>query len=427
VTVGRAVRALVVCAIASTSCSRTEPLDLDADGDGRADVNPRRSGPNECGGRGALEATPGVRCGVCGVFACAGPERVVCDDRELRNACGGCGPPPEEECNGRDDDCDGLVDERCLLRLGPPEEGTESVRLSGARAVLSVPLVVTLPGGAVRDFRTPPPPPDAGTYGYDGTASLDGDLVAWVRRGGPPSLARLMAHDFRTGRTFDSAEPGYYISSLAVDGDRVAFEIHRDDVEGAVDVWIWDLATNTTRNVTLAGANETTPDLSGEWLVYERAPPRDSSTPTQVVAQNLRTGERVVVSDGTPGWHRAPAIDGTRIVWNSGDGVNTQPSDGQIFLYDLATRTRRTLTRRGSRFRPRISGTLVCWAASPTEPPYSSMGDVTVFDLVTERSVVITTRGQLCDISGRRVAVLEWFDWNGRTRAYYRDLLPGEP
>jgi len=32
-------------------------------------------------------------------------------DEELRNACGECGPLPEETCNAFDDDCDGVVDE----------------------------------------------------------------------------------------------------------------------------------------------------------------------------------------------------------------------------------------------------------------------------------------------------------------------------
>ncbi|MDP6947373.1 MAG: hypothetical protein QF464_24710, partial [Myxococcota bacterium] len=32
-------------------------------------------------------------------------------DEGVRNACGGCGPVPEEVCNDEDDDCDGGVDE----------------------------------------------------------------------------------------------------------------------------------------------------------------------------------------------------------------------------------------------------------------------------------------------------------------------------
>jgi hypothetical protein len=36
-----------------------------------------------------------------------------------RNACGTCGPAPVEECNGRDDDCDGIVDNGCVEKLAP--------------------------------------------------------------------------------------------------------------------------------------------------------------------------------------------------------------------------------------------------------------------------------------------------------------------
>ena len=39
-------------------------------------------------------------------------------DEGVRNACGGCGPTPEEVCNGVDDDCDGIIDEGAVNACG---------------------------------------------------------------------------------------------------------------------------------------------------------------------------------------------------------------------------------------------------------------------------------------------------------------------
>jgi hypothetical protein len=59
--------------------------------------------------------------GTTSLSLCADPGETVCDgvddncdgnvDEGLRNACGTCGPAPDETCNGVDDDCDGPIDE----------------------------------------------------------------------------------------------------------------------------------------------------------------------------------------------------------------------------------------------------------------------------------------------------------------------------
>lgn len=102
---------------------------------------------DDCDGRideGALNA-----CGRCGApppEACNGVDD-DCDglvDELVANACGGCVGVREEDCNGRDDDCDGVVDNRpgsalpltrrCSSDLGACREGVETC-VGGAWAV----------------------------------------------------------------------------------------------------------------------------------------------------------------------------------------------------------------------------------------------------------------------------------------------------
>tara|TARA_B100000131_G_scaffold221323_1_gene212870 strand:+ start:48549 stop:50672 length:2124 start_codon:yes stop_codon:yes gene_type:complete len=60
------------------------------------------------------------------------PEEEICDyidnncngvvDENQLNACGACGPIPDESCNGIDDDCDGLIDEDLIEQCETPCE-----------------------------------------------------------------------------------------------------------------------------------------------------------------------------------------------------------------------------------------------------------------------------------------------------------------
>ncbi|MCK6573175.1 thrombospondin type 3 repeat-containing protein [Myxococcota bacterium] len=132
---------------ACDNCPRTPNADqTDSDGDGAGDACCAGFGqPDLCDGRDSdcdgeidEDAVVGGRCatgrpGACaaGLIACVGgreicqeagdPQPEVCDgrdddcdgvvDEDQRNACGGCGAAPRETCNGLDDDCDGRVDD----------------------------------------------------------------------------------------------------------------------------------------------------------------------------------------------------------------------------------------------------------------------------------------------------------------------------
>ncbi|TVR03205.1 MAG: hypothetical protein EA398_05470 [Deltaproteobacteria bacterium] len=60
-----------------------------ADGECTEDLNP-------CGGATLLPADPGDPCGACGLWRCAGSDRLTCEEVEEANACGGCGLLPAD-------------------------------------------------------------------------------------------------------------------------------------------------------------------------------------------------------------------------------------------------------------------------------------------------------------------------------------------
>ncbi len=90
------------------------------------DAVPGAPAAEQCDGRdndcdGVVDEAVSNACGRCGV-----PPDEVCNgvdddcngvvDEGLQNACGGCGPVPAEACDGEDQDCDGQVDEGGVCR-----------------------------------------------------------------------------------------------------------------------------------------------------------------------------------------------------------------------------------------------------------------------------------------------------------------------
>ncbi|MCK6573176.1 thrombospondin type 3 repeat-containing protein [Myxococcota bacterium] len=119
---------------------------VDSDGDGEGDLccagfgqpDVCGGGDTDCDGMVDEDALVGQACGTglpgtcaVGVIVCVNgremcdqtgdPQPEVCDgrdddcdglvDEDQRNACGGCGNAPRETCNGLDDDCDGTIDD----------------------------------------------------------------------------------------------------------------------------------------------------------------------------------------------------------------------------------------------------------------------------------------------------------------------------
>ncbi len=416
---------------ALVGCVGTELIDRELPTDASV-ADGRAAGPNVCGGTRSLAGRPGEACGTCGLLACDGAEALRCDADGARNACGECGPLPEEQCNDRDDDCDGIVDEGCVRRI-PSDRYVSRVRVDGDWAVVEVSgaaryavsngpevLLVQVSTGAVRELvaeriaRTGATRP-AGAHG----ASIDGTRVAWVEDDAYNQPTRLVAYDRMTGAYVLRPAELLAGASTALDGGRVAFTTWARD--GGGPLRLWDLASDTVATVTTLGPTEAAPDLSGPWVVFERT--TRAAEGTQVIARHLSTGEEHVVSMGLVGSHRAPAIDGNTVVWHREEG--NRPMDSEVYVYDLVSRGRRMISMSPRAVMARVRGSVVCWSHRPdpsrNDTRYSY--DLTAMDLGTGRARVLSPRGGDCDVTGRQV----WWSGIHAGEAYWRELIAGEP
>ncbi len=380
--------------------------------------------PNECGGTAMLPGVVDGACGICGLYACESPDALFCDDEET-NRCGECGPVPEEICNERDDDCDEVVDEGCVIRARSGEGHETRVRIDGEWMIVDV----TLRGRAGDVFAIQTEtgdeiqlndPEERARF-----ASIDGRLVSWNATGS--SVSNVRAYDLETGDRFEPPEPLAQVGNSSVHEGVVVFSAEVAG-RGDADVFLWEPRSGRVDQVGDPDQSEMNADLFGDWLVLEVAPPSDTIFGRQVEAWNLATAERIRLSDGLPdGWHVGPTIHGTRVVWHREHGSSAPSRTADLYLFDLETGERRVLEEGGGALFGRIEGDLVCW--SGTGQLNGSGGSWTeggtrLLNLATGRRQVMNAAGHDCDISGRRVA------WLLRRRSldpYYYDLLEGEP
>ncbi len=389
--------------------------------------SPMTTTTNACGGTETLPAGPNEACGVCGLYACSSQNVLRCDDPGA-NTCGICGKIPQEECNGRDDNCNGVIDEGCVLKLAALRTNDQQARVSGTRVVFraagywsnaSDVGLVLLPGFNLEIVSPHAEPTDGpGDPSQELDPDIDGELVVWTSRRVDPlsDVGTLVGYDARTKTSF-------LISSLAtthpaVSKARVAFET-KGTSEYEDDIMLWERATGSTRTLTDKTTDDRAPDLDGEWVVFTQGSGVSPYFNRQVVAYNLTTDERLVLSDGLGGWNTQPAISGTRAVWRHEEGNQAPSYYGEIWLYDLTTHTRTKLSLEKKDEYPRISGSLVCWSTISGEP-----GGITLLDVSSGRRKTLSSEGSICDIDGRRVV---WSEYHGSNDVYVRELLENEP
>lgn len=385
---------------------------------------------NACGGVRALGGVPRDSCGPCARWACDGVDRLVCQPYATVNACGACGALPDEECNGRDDNCDGRIDEGCVQRLTVLRESAEHPRLSGSRVAFDVrgrstnasdAAVATLPDGTVRFVSPHSDPPGLTTDpSQESETSIDGDWLVWVSRRVDPlwNGGRVIAMEIATGRTLTVTERRSMHPCVDGAARRVVFESPgASDYEW--DIWLWTESDGVARALTGREGDEHEPEISGDRVVFTRGTGVSPLFNREIVVRGLRDGSERILSAGLDGFQSEPAIDGDRVVWRQQAGSTAPSRVGILWLFDLSSGERRRIDPGNVAYAPRISGGLICWSTLTGEP-----GGLTVLDVDTGRTRILSREGHHCDVDGRRVV---WLEGASAVDVYWRDLLPGEP
>jgi hypothetical protein len=167
------------------------------------------------------------------------------------------------------------------------------------------------------------------TSGQGTSVATDGDYVAWGTVGVGVKLKNV------TTGTLTTLGSGYYV---AMQGDHVVWS----DSTNNTGVWIYDIATGTTRNISSTPANET-PAIWGDQIVW--------ASGNHILGYNLATEDRFDVTAidrpglGTPKpfW---PHIYENRVTWSQwyassssyGDDLYTMqiPEPASLSLLTLA-------------------------------------------------------------------------------------------
>ena len=349
------------------------------------------------------------------------------------NACGQCGPTPPEVCNGVDDNCNGVIDEGCVIRLDDLGD-IAAVRTNGARTILA-----TQTSDYYSFF-------NAGNYGgdilvrdsdgstttisahgdlaagvadptWDGWPAVDGDLVAWLLLAYEDVGYSLRIHNLATHVTTEINRSNVLIAPPTVNAGRVAWaEDVGEYLDGARSLWLLDTTgTRPRQQVMTPPGRPWNPSLWGDWIVYELFPlDVTSGVGPDIYSQNLVTGELHLLSDGT-GKSSHPRIDGGRVVWGRTDAAY----DADVVTRDLTGDSPAVVVGHHVNGNwagwPVIRGSLVCW---------QQPGETWAVDLDVGHAMMVGVARQVfggCDIGGRRIV------WDSSWQAMARDLLDGEP
>ncbi len=231
---------------------------------------------------------------------------------------------------------------------------------------------------------------------------ISGDLIVWEdNRHDPvtrtPGIYDIFLYDLRTNTERQLTTNSTWNHAPDIDGDRVVWQ-------SGCDVYLDDVRTNTVQQLTHLATKSGCPSyaeypkISGNSVVYVV-----TSSGNDLVAFDLTTNteRRIVKGTVVPYF---PAIDGDRIVW-----ADERNGDRDIYLYDLKTNQERPIaTGPAIQDTPAISGDKVVWLESH---------NIFLYDLATGTQRQITSRPNA--------------KWNphiwGNRIVWYEDSRDGDP
>lgn len=168
------------------------------------------------------------------------------------------------------------------------------------------------------------------------------------------------------------------ISTIEIDGDR---DDWNPRIEGGRVVWQKNTADGTGAGIYLydidsrektciiPGTDYRDPDIYGHYVVCVMdVPSAAGPNASQIVLYDLNTDETTVIAgESLDKNNEHPRIDGSKVVWSSGDVWTAETADSwtttyQVCLYDIGSHGTQVLTGDlGGNLNPAIGGDLVVW------------------------------------------------------------------
>ncbi|MFA4850695.1 MAG: hypothetical protein WC626_13300 [Methanoregula sp.] len=241
---------------------------------------------------------------------------------------------------------------------------------------------------------------------------IDGDRIVWAERTSDiGSISNIYLYNITTGTET-------LISSLLQDGtpkNASGWSEHPVAISGNLIVWatymdirMYDLTTGK-QSTLYENSDDFShlvflyPGISGDTIVWTEQRFAAASHTPDIIAYNLTTGKKIVVSHGA--WDKTGVrIDGSRIVW---EDYRSGGASRDIYLYDLATGKEQVIgNRAGIQAEPEISGNRIVWCDHRDQN-----WDVYLYDIATGEERVIATglkEQEAPDISGNRIIWMEW-------------------
>lgn len=191
--------------------------------------------------------------------------------------------------------------------------------------------------------------------------------------------------DLSTKKVIKEIEvPGNYAVGYDICGTKVVWsaysskeEIGKDpgyDETANTDIFLYDIATGKTRQITSNTAGQISPKIWGDYIVWEdnrNDSVKDKDPEWDIYLYNISSDEEKLITMA-PGIHTNPSINDNKVVWEDGRnfkgkkelrwGGNVPENNTDIYLYDIKTGKEEAIAS-GSlqECNPTVYGNYIAW------------------------------------------------------------------
>jgi beta propeller repeat protein len=240
------------------------------------------------------------------------------------------------------------------------------------------------------------------TSGY--AAMLSDKYMAALEKG-------LRIIDLSTKKVIKEIElPDNYAIGYDIYGTKVVWsayssqeEIGKDpgyDETANTDIFLYDIATGKTKQITSNKAGQIMPRIWGDYIVWEdnrNDSIKDKNPEWDIYLYNISSGEEKLITKA-PGIHTNPSINDNRVVWEDGRnfkgkkelrwGGNVPENNTDIYMYDIKTGKEEAIaTGPLQECNPTIYGNYIAWEDRNTN---GFAAEIYLYDINKKEKIRIT-------------------------------------